>query len=198
MDDDQDGDGWLLAQDCDDTDPAIHPNQDDLADGVDQDCDGVMDEDSAAEGALAFSELFPVIRSKTTDYDDFLELYLSVPLGLSGWTLQVGDDVSVLEERREAPGSWALLCSAGLAARVPECGVVVEPWPPLSRLEDSLVLEVEGRPIASIAWDASWGLSSHGLQADLLSLLAGGEVQELAAWCEAEPSPGRENLACSP
>ncbi|MDP2314647.1 MAG: MopE-related protein [Pseudomonadota bacterium] len=43
---DDDGDGWIEADgDCDDADPSVHPANADPCDGVDGDCDGVVDED---------------------------------------------------------------------------------------------------------------------------------------------------------
>ena len=43
--DDLDQDGFTACNDCDDTDPAVNPGvETDLADGVDTDCDGVIDD----------------------------------------------------------------------------------------------------------------------------------------------------------
>lgn len=43
-DDDQDGDGVLVAEDCDDTNAAVLPGAPELCDGLDNDCDGEIDD----------------------------------------------------------------------------------------------------------------------------------------------------------
>ena len=45
---DKDGDGFLSDEDCDDSDPARHPNASEICDGLDNNCDGQSD-----EGALS-------------------------------------------------------------------------------------------------------------------------------------------------
>ena len=41
--DDEDGDGFVADDDCDDTDPDVNPDADEIADGLDNDCDGYAD-----------------------------------------------------------------------------------------------------------------------------------------------------------
>jgi hypothetical protein len=43
---DADGDGYVFYIDCDDQNAAIHPGNTDIADGLDNDCDGIIDEDA--------------------------------------------------------------------------------------------------------------------------------------------------------
>jgi MYXO-CTERM domain-containing protein len=40
---DNDGDGYVALEDCDDNDPTVFPGAEETCDGVDQDCDGLID-----------------------------------------------------------------------------------------------------------------------------------------------------------
>ncbi|WP_173179852.1 MopE-related protein [Desulfosarcina ovata] len=44
LDDDLDQDGYVLADDCDDTDAAVNPEATEVCDGIDNNCDGQIDE----------------------------------------------------------------------------------------------------------------------------------------------------------
>ena len=48
--DDGDRDGWSGLEDCDDEDGAVNPGAEEVCDGVDNDCDGEIDELDAAAG----------------------------------------------------------------------------------------------------------------------------------------------------
>jgi thiol-disulfide isomerase/thioredoxin len=43
---DADGDGWWAGSDCDDSDPTVHPGATELCNGVDDDCDGTVDDNA--------------------------------------------------------------------------------------------------------------------------------------------------------
>ena len=46
---DEDGDGFIAAEDCDDLDPSVNPNADEYCDGIDNDCNGTIDDATAID-----------------------------------------------------------------------------------------------------------------------------------------------------
>ena len=48
--DDVDDDGWTDDEDCDDSDPDVNPEADEICDdGIDNDCDGLIDDEDAED-----------------------------------------------------------------------------------------------------------------------------------------------------
>ncbi len=53
---DDDGDGFAACEDCDDSDAAVNDDATELCDGVDNDCDGTIDEDDAADTTTWYAD----------------------------------------------------------------------------------------------------------------------------------------------
>jgi hypothetical protein len=56
IDTDGDDDGYGADEDCDDTDPAIHPGANEVCDGVDNNCDDQIDEDEAVDAPTWYAD----------------------------------------------------------------------------------------------------------------------------------------------
>jgi hypothetical protein len=53
---DLDGDGWAACEECNDTNPEVNPGMVELCDDIDNDCDGVTDEDDAADASTWYAD----------------------------------------------------------------------------------------------------------------------------------------------
>ncbi len=61
---DGDEDGWLYCADCDDSDPDLNPGADEICDnGIDDDCDGLIDLYDLGCGVLQVPAMFPTIQA---------------------------------------------------------------------------------------------------------------------------------------
>jgi large repetitive protein len=53
---DADGDGWAACSECDDTDAGVNPAATEVCDGVDNDCDGTVDEPDAVDALTWYTD----------------------------------------------------------------------------------------------------------------------------------------------
>jgi hypothetical protein len=53
---DADGDLWAACAECDDSNPAVNPGATEVCNGIDDDCDGVIDPDSATDAATWYAD----------------------------------------------------------------------------------------------------------------------------------------------
>lgn len=54
---DEDGDGWLYPEDCDDNDPLVNPDMPERCNGIDDNCDGRIDSDDAIDAIPWYPDL---------------------------------------------------------------------------------------------------------------------------------------------
>ncbi|HIF04865.1 MAG TPA: hypothetical protein EYQ80_05610 [Candidatus Poseidoniales archaeon] len=74
-DPDTDADGWYWFQDCNDTNPLVHPAMQELLNGIDDDCDEDIDEgfsvmDSDNDGLSDYAEYYDYLTNRTNPDTD--------------------------------------------------------------------------------------------------------------------------------
>lgn len=110
---DADGDGFDASpwsDDCDDGDAQTYPGAEEIDDGIDQDCDGMRDEDFVAVGDLVITEL--AIDPLFGEPGQYVELLNTAEetIDLTGMTVWLSTPES-LDELSIAPSAVVVLCA---------------------------------------------------------------------------------------
>lgn len=83
---DADGDGFAVEQDCDDTNASINPGADEVCDGVDNNCDGFIDDDANVVDAPTW-----YLDRDVDGFGDDKVTKVTCAAPGGGWSLQGGD-----------------------------------------------------------------------------------------------------------
>ena len=210
---DQDGDGYDRDEDggadCDDTDADISPDGTETQDLVDEDCDGLTDEDFLAEGDVFVTE----VLSSPVEADFLLGQWVEVynasdnELELMGWTFSNEDDSWDIDTSlRIAAGGYAVLGASSDTAD--NGGVTVDVvWSDieLDDDDDTLTLQAGALTISTMTFDDSWDrVDGASLSLDD-TFVAYDYADDKAYWCDATSeladgdlgTPGTVNDNCT-
>ena len=189
---DQDADGWpALAyggNDCDDTNGAVHPGADEALDEVDQDCDGMVDEDFVLAGEVVVSEVMATPGAVADAKGEWFEVANlgTGRIDLYGWEVRNSrGDSFVVSRHTDIIGQGRAVVGANADA-VTNGNVHVDyaydPTTFSMNSSDGLTLLVDGRTIATISWtDATAGVARE-LDPDHLNK---DDALDTAWWCDA-------------
>lgn len=158
---DVDGDGVTQCQDdCDDSDATAYPGNSEVdGDGVDNDCDGMTDEQPWAGGELVITEVMNNPKNITDPNGEWFEIYNSTEgdLNLNGIEIQSGSETHII-----APGDPLVIGAGeymvlGANSNTATNGNMTVDYEysdiSLSNESDDLSLSAEGVVIDSLSWD---------------------------------------------
>ena len=214
---DQDGDGADAPEaggdDCDDTDPTVYPKEaEERRDLVDDDCDGLVDEDFVEQGDILITEIManPVAAADATG--EWIELTNTADnaIDIFGWTLGADDGETVQIDAHLViePGARAVLGasdSLGDNGGVSVDHVYDRAAFTLSDAEDTIVLYLGDRVIADVGWSAGWPVVEGRALALDREFVELGYARQRGYWCAAygvygdgdRGSPGDTNNLCT-
>jgi len=209
---DQDGDGADRVpegKDCEDTDPSIQPGLPDgdsvgSLDGLDNDCDGLIDEDGLVPGDVVINELMLLPGTGNPGYVEFENLS-GRTLYLDGWSFSLNGEESAWPANTEvAAGERFLVCDDDSRVSGWSCGQEWRQSVQPGAGSGSVRIGPPALLLDEVVWNSRWGLQvGSALELD-------GQQQdhllndEPSAWCSSVNeqqngdfgTPGSENTAC--
>jgi hypothetical protein len=211
-DSDADGDGYagrvIDGPDCDDADPTVRPGAGDPADGAeadgrDEDCDLLIDEDLLVGGDLMVTELMLEPDLGVTPWVELRNLS-GRALALDAWTLRADRAELELGAATVPADALFVLCADAdpLSNGGVDCDLGLSPWPAWLPASDGLSLSAGSLRVDALRWGPTWPRAAgHSLQLSPAVALSGADEAEndaVEGWCSGPSggSPGAENPAC--
>jgi len=214
---DADGDGYndiaCGGDDCDDADAGLNPGAAEVLDGLDQDCDGMVDEGVLPPGALIITEIMRNPSAVSDDFGEWFEVFNAAPFGVDMYGMVVSD-----------AGSNVFTVDASVA--IPPLGYAVlikngDPgingginadfaWPggmDLSNTEDEIIITFDGVEIDRVEYaDPDWPDDAGVAMSLDIDSYDAGLNDDFDNWCNALAAyglgdlgtPGVDNPTCCP
>ena len=157
---DMDQDGYDWDDDCDDYDDDVHPGAPELADGLDNDCDGFVDEDWVAMGDVIVTEIHVSPDAVADSHGEYFEVLslAGTDVDLWGWKIRDlgGEEHVITDHVILEPGDLAVLGlddDTGANGSVPVDYVYTGLT--LDDTVDEIVLELDNRTIDTVLYDSA-------------------------------------------
>ena len=202
---DLDGDGYddvaLGGDDCDDGDPAINPGAVEVQDGVDQDCDGMVDEGALPAGAVLITEIQKNPNMVADDQGEWFEVLNNTAFDVNLYGFEVSDQgtdsFTVDQDVWLAPGAYAVLTRDGDSAA--NGGVTADydyaNGLTLANGDDELVLTLDGDVIDDVFYaDPAWPDTDGAAMSLSVDAYDGALNDDHTNWCDAQAAYGDGDL----